>query len=395
VNRAAAFALLIALAGARVSYAQLPSIKGYYLNVPVWSDSTPFAIGGFGDINRLRFMTRPALGPLSLEVAYEHLVTYNQREAAARSGGALGVIVPGGGEWLDLQWTIKESDHVVWGHRFDRLNLEWAPVEPLDLALGRQTISWATTLILTPADPFIPFDPSDPFREFRAGVDALRVQAFPGPLSDLDFVVRPSKTPVGETLTLAGRGRTVWWNWEVSAWAGMLHDEPATAVGAAGSVGSLALRTEASLREEDDDLVFRGTVGLDRLFNAFDRDLFVVLEYQHDGFGASSAEDLSRVIGSDPFARGELQVLGRDEIAAQSSYQVHPLWSTGLLLLWNLNDGSALLAPSVSYSASNEVTLRGGLFLGLGDDTAGGQGELPSEYGIVPTFLYVSLTAFF
>ncbi|NNG16337.1 MAG: hypothetical protein HKM89_07645, partial [Gemmatimonadales bacterium] len=176
MSRALAIVLLVFLAGVRASPGQVPSVRGYYLNVGLWSDSTPFNAGGLGDVNRLRLMTRPVLGPVDFEVAYEQVFTYSQRRA---DGSARGLVVPRGGEWVKLQWDLEETDHVVWRHRFDRLNATWAPDDWLEITAGRQTISWATTLILGPADPFIPFDPSDPFREYRAGVDALRLQIFP------------------------------------------------------------------------------------------------------------------------------------------------------------------------------------------------------------------------
>ncbi len=406
MKRASILALAVALFGASHSYAQLPSVRGYYLNVPLYSDSTPLADGGLGDLQRLRLMTSPTVGPVDLEIAYEHLLSYSQRAVSAPVGAILGGLTPGGGEYWDLQWTIEETDHWLWRHRFDRLNLNVAATDGLEVTFGRQTISWATTLFLTPADPFVPFDPADPFREYRAGVDALRIQVYPGPLSDLDFVVRPMKTPEGETITLLARGRTVWKAWEVSAWAGVLHNGPAGAVGAAGALGGNAVRAELSLREGDEDLALRGTVGIDRLYNLFSRDLYVVLEYQHDEFGASSADELLDVVLSEPFARGEMQVLGRDEVAGQAVYQAHPLLSASLLALWNVNDMSTLIVPSAVYSLSNEVTIQCGMYLGLGDEvseTAHPPGTvipleaagLPSEYGIAPTTVWLALTAFF
>ncbi len=395
MNKRAALALLFTLLGAADSRAQkLPEIRGYYLNVPLYSDSTQFAIGGFGDLQRLRLMTESALGPFDLDVAYEHLLSYSQRAVSAPVGSIIGGLTPGGGEWLDLQWTIDESDHWLWRHRFDRLTLTYAGDE-FEATVGRQTISWATTLFLTPADPFMPFDPADPFREYRGGVDAIRFQAFPGALSDIDLVLRMSETGVGETLTALARGRTVWRGWEVSAWAGALHESAAAALGAAGSVGPIALRAELSVRDEADELIFRGTIGADTRVEAFDRDLYLVLEYQHDEFGAAGSDELLGVVFSEPLARGELQVLGRDEVAAQAAYQLHPLLGTSLLLLCNLNDPSALIFPGASYSLSNEVTLQGGIYLGLGDGTPDSEFEIPSEYGIVPTTVYLSLTAFF
>jgi len=403
VKRLPYLVLAVALLEVPASYAQIPTVRGYYLNVPLWSDSTPLGVGGLGNLQRLRLMTTPRLGSVELEIAYEHLLSYSERVASQPAGAILGGLTPGGGEYWSLQWTIEESDHWLWRHRFDRLYVKVAPDDALEVGFGRQTISWATTLFLTPADPFTPFDPADPFREYRAGVDALRIQVYPGPLSDLDFVVRPLEGPAGQTITLLTRGRSVWRSWEISVWAGVLHNGPAGALGFSGAVGTTALRGELSLRE-DDDLVLRGTLGIDRRYSLFDRDLYLVLEYQHDDFGASNASDLLNVVLSDPFARGEMQVLGQDELAGQASYQVHPLLSASLLTLWNLSDTSALLAPTAAYSISNETILQAGAYLGLGKDLTEPPGPippaappaaLPSEYGITPTTVWLSVTAFF
>ncbi len=395
--RAAVLAATIALLGGHPLSAQIPAVRGYYLNVALWSDSTVLTPGGFGDLQRLRFMTAPDLGPLTFDLAYEHLLSYSERATGALGGVLVAGVAPGGGEWLDLDWTLKETDHWLWRHRVDRLNVRIAAADFLEITAGRQTISWATTLFLTPADPFVPFDPADPFREYRAGVDAVRLQAYPGPLSELELVARLVDTPIGELLTVLGRGRTTWRGWEVSAWGGALHEEPALGLGATGGVGKVALRGEASLRmDENDDPVLRGTAGLDTRFTVRGRDLYLVLEYQRDGFGAGSERELGSVLLSDPFARGELQVLGRDVGAGQAVYQIHPLLALDLLILGNLGDPSVLLAPGATYSASNEVTLRAGFFLGLGDDELGAlPTTLPSEFGVVPAILYLSGSAFF
>lgn len=397
MSRTRAIVLFLILAGVRALPGQLPSVRGYYLNVGLWSDSTPFALGGLSDVNRLRFMTRPALGPVGVELAYEHVFTYSERRA---DRSVQGFVAPRGGDWVKLGWDLEDSEHVAWRHRFDRLNAAWAPDDWLEITAGRQTISWGTTLILSPADPFVPFDPSDPFREYRAGVDALRLQVFPSPLSDVDLVVRPSKVRIGdrvidETVTLLGRGRAVWRGWEVSGWAGVLHDRAAGAVGAAGGLGQIAIRAELSVRDESDDVAVRGAIGIDSRLDLFDRDFYFSLEYQHDELVASGPAGLLQAASSDAFLRGELQTLSQDVAAAQLSYQVHPLWSTTLLVLWSLTDQSALVSPGASYSASNELTLRAGLFAGLGDDMASSREGIPSEYGITPTLLYLSASLFF
>jgi hypothetical protein len=343
-------------------------------------------------------MMSPDIGPLRTDVAYEqalNLVTDPALGLTPSLGEA-----QAGVEWLPLQWTIAEGERASWRHRFDRL-LITAPVgRSAEITAGRQTISWATSLIFTPADPFAPFDPADPFREFRAGVDAVRLQGFSGAFTELDFVFRPADTRAGTTITALGRITTATGPWEISGWAGVLHDGGATSAAATLTAAGTAFRGEAELRWPDD--VVRFSIGADRSFPLAGRD---VLEYQRDGYGATDPDDYLDVLLSDPYSRGEMQVIGRNETAIQTSWQASPLVTTDFLTIWNMDDGSFLLSPAASYSVSNEVYVRGGFFFGIGANErridAPFVPEEPSialpgsEYGIVPSSLYLSLTAFF
>ena len=380
------------LASARAGVAQIGPLSGYALNVAGLSGSSLFSAGGASDFQRLRLMLAPAAGPLRLEAAYEQLFLYQQRP-----GAALTALTPGAagasGEWLDLDWTLAQRADVLWRHRFDRLDLALAG-GGYEIRVGRQAISWATTLLLTPADPFAPFDPSDPFREYRSGVDAARVQVFPGPFSSVDVVVRPLRTARGRTLIAAARGKVKLGSLDLSAWGGVAYGDPAAAVGATGAVAGAAWRVEASVREDSTRAaVVRAAAGLDRRWTVFGRDLYAIVEIQHDGFAAGRAADLTPLLLSAPLQRGELQVLGRDVVAAEATYQVHPLVSAELLTLWDLGDGSLIVAPGASLSASNDVTLRAGAYLsaGRGASPAG----LGSEFGAVPRFGYLSASLFF
>lgn len=367
-------------------------ISAYVQTVPLWSDATGPGDSDVQSFNRLRLSVNQPVGVVSIGVAYEHVATIRRR--ATVSGIGVGE-VPGGGEVLDLQWTIADKAHGLWQHRFDRLHVGWSPLAGLELIAGRQAVSWGTTLLLTPADPFVPFNPADPFREFRAGVDAARVRMYPSPLSEVDLVVRPTDTVVGREVTALGRGLTTWQSWELSGWGGTLYGDVAGAIGAAGSLGAFAVRGEAVLREQQGRTAFRGTVGVDRLSQVKQRDLYVIVEYQRDGLGAANVEQYLGVLQSDTFRRGEHQVLGRDETVVQVSYQLRPLWSLGGLWIWNLNDRSALISPSVAYSLSDDSALTGGVYLGVGNDEVTVTRLVPSEYGPAGTVAFASLSWYF
>jgi hypothetical protein len=391
VPRRLALLGLIALAAAPPLAAQR-GFRGYGLNVLLGAADGPFNDAGLQDLQRLRLMFTPSRGTVTLDLAYEQLLTLTSTSGFQVLGSALGQPA-GAGDWLPIQGTIAEGGHASWRHRVDRLSLKVA--RPLgELVVGRQPVSWATTLFLTPADPFAPFDPADPFREYRAGVDAAQVRVFPSAMSELNAVVRPATFDSVTTMTALARGRVAVGRIELMAWGGVLHDRGAGALAATVSVGGAVVRSEAALRRDGNTTVIRVAAGADRSVEIAGRTLYVLAEYQHDGFGAAGASDLPALLGSAPYRRGELQVLGSDEAMAQVTYRVHPLVQVEAFTLWNLGDASVLLGPAVAYDPLASLGLRLGAFLGLGAGrTAAG---LPgSEYGAVPTAAYLSGSYFY
>ena len=402
---ASACAIVAVLLGAtpEVAWAQPPGLSGHYLNLWTRAGSSVLGPAGGSGFQRLRAMWRGGVGPARADFAYEHTL-------ALREAGALGAQfltaaagAGGGGDWLSLGGDLHEAEGLHWRHRIDRLNVTFDLGDDADLTVGRQPVSWATTLFLTPADPFSPFDPADPFREYRTGVDAVRLRYYRGAFTQFEVVARPARLgAVGsgdcdETLTLLGRATTSAGGWDVAGWAGLLHDTFGASASVSGSLGLWALRAEAVVRDLEGGLAARGTVGLDRSFVLGGRDLYVVVEVQRDGLGAASADDLLGVATGRAYAQGEMQVLGRHAAAVQLSWQLHPLVSASSLALASLRDGSFLVGPGLSYSVTQSTGLRLGAYAGAGEEaTQDGAGLRPrSEYGSVPIFIFLSTSFFF
>ena len=121
--------LVLLLVAGRSVEAQPGPITGYVQTVPLWSDATALTDSDLKSFNRLRLSIDQPVGPVSIGAAYEHVVT--NRLGSLVSGIGIGA-VPSGGEALDLQWTIADDDHVLWQHRFDRLQVGWSPVAGME-----------------------------------------------------------------------------------------------------------------------------------------------------------------------------------------------------------------------------------------------------------------------
>jgi len=393
-RRGAAVLLAGALLFPGTATGQKLGLRGYALGVGTYSGESALSEGGSTQLARLRLMPELPTGAFTLDIAYEHLL------ARSPVDGGFSVTAPGGTtagstDWLPLDHTIRTTSRTTWRSRFDRLSVGFE-AGPLTVTAGRQAISWATTLFLTPADPFAPFDPSDPFREYRGGVDALRVQAFTGPFSEIDVVVRGADGPDGETVTALARYQTSRGVWAFGGWGGVVHEEFSGALFTTGAVGSTALRAEVVIRERPGDgAAFRGSFGADRQLLVDGKDGLVLVEIQYDDFGAAESSDLLDVISSNAFLRGEMQTLGRWTGVAQTSLQVHPLVGLDALALVNLTDGSTLFGPGLSWSASGSVSVRAGAFFGFGSEELDPLAGLVSEYGVVPGTGYIAASWYF
>ncbi len=376
--------------------AQQPGLSGYYLNVATHVQESVLGPAGASDVQRLRLMWNSSPGPVRLDAAYEQTLTLRQAGTpGAQLFTAAGAV--SGGDWLSLGGDFHSGERAEWRHRFDRLNLRVDLGASADLTVGRQPVSWATTLVLTPADPFSPFDPADPFREYRIGVDAARLRYYRGAFTQFEVVARPARIGERETLTLLGRASTNAAGWDLGGWAGVVHDTFGAAGFLSGAVGLWALRAEAAVRDLEGRTSLRAAIGLDRTFLVAERDLYIVIEYQHDGLAAASPDQLLATATSRAFAQSEMQVLGRDTGVMQLSYALHPLVSASALWLGSLRDGSFLVSPGLGYSATESLALRLGAFLGVGDDPVarGSAWTLTSEYGALPRVLFVSANWFF
>jgi hypothetical protein len=388
----ALLAVAILLAPAALRAQETDWLRGYGLELAGATRSSAFGAGGVFDVARLRLETTPRHGPFGVDLAYEQTLSYAGHPGA-------GVIALGGGaalgDWLPLDWTGYDGRHTRWRHRLDRLSLGFS-AGAVSLTVGRQPVSWATTLLLTPDDPFAPFSPEDPFREYRIGVDAARLQWYPSPFSQVEVVVRPAAFAAETTWTALARTKATIAGWDLSLWGGRLHDRPAVSAGVTRTLGGWGVRGSFSVRRPGgDSTVLRGAVGVDRRVSVAGRDLYFILEYQHDDYGAASRSALVPVALSLPEQRGELQVLGRDVLAANATFQWHPLLGLELLLLGDLRDGSAVAAPAVSWSAGSDLTLRGGVYLAAGRRARPAGTGIGSEFGELPATGYVSLSVFF
>jgi hypothetical protein len=140
---------------------------------------------------------------------------------------------------------------------------------------------------------------------------------------------------------------------------------------------------------------------------------YLFLEYHYNGAGAADATDYRYLAGTPAYTAGAVYLLGRHYVIPGVTWPATPLWSVTGSVLWNLSDGSALIAPVVEYNARENLYLSAGAFVGIGpvpawDPVPGSQPVVgsglildpvstifSSEFGAYPDTYYASIRYYY
>lgn len=276
-----------------------------------------------------------------------------------------------------LTWEQHDSSASRAALGADVMNLQYRGTA-LDVNLGRQPVSLATTFYFVPNDLFAPFAAHSFFRTYRPGVDGLRADLRLAPLSQLTVLAVLAYAPDSDsangwsrgpewsrTALLAGYNRE-WRGFGWSLLGGTFSDRTLVGGGLQGELFDwLGVRAEGHYALEERSGAGEGgrfAVGIEhRHADNFDWQL----EYYYNGYcnGAATYQD-------------------RYYAALGMGYQFTPLLTGGLVALADLSDGSQLLSANLLYSLSDEAELALTVVLPRGRQPAGagpGFGSQPRQ----------------
>ncbi len=349
---------------------------------------------------------------LSYEVHLVQTHTY-------RSGGFTGA---GSGDlryraW-DATWDWWQNDRQTATLFVDRLAARWS-LPAADITVGRQAITFGKAYFWNPLDVFLPFDPNQFDRDYKPGVDALRVDLPQGSFSGITLVGAWGRE-LGADGSYVGGDRTVdasWYGsavlgrfftnlsgWDVSVQGGKIYGGYQLGGGAVGEIGPLQIRAEgAYLWALDTDPLPPPFTG-QRLIE--DHATFVLggghrfasslnLEVEHFVNGAGDPDNL-------PLSLLRLQAgttlhLSRHITGLLLGYELSPLLRGQLATLYSWSDSSFQLQPSLAWSLSDNADFLLGANLNQGERPAVGEGGVvpESEFGSFPDLLFVEVKLYF
>ncbi|MCO4747357.1 MAG: hypothetical protein KC912_21335 [Proteobacteria bacterium] len=328
-------------------------------------------------------------------------------------------------EVLKLTYTPDLGSGMVFQGRVDRLVLS-AKLPHVDVALGRQPISFGTGYFFTPMDLVNPFHPATIDTEYKPGVDALRIDAYAGVSSKMTLAVAyagddvligeeaDTDDDIVEDLVLAASGQATVGVSDILGFAGLVHGEPVFGLGTISAIGPIGVHAEATLTlPKDDDVFVRGVAGADWRPG---QTTTLMGEFYVQSFGAIEPADYLDITSNPRFLRGELWQMGRYYAALSVSQEITSLIMGNVAVIGNLTDPSGLVVAGLSWSVADNAALGAGAYIGAGKkpelvdlslDMSSGTPSIAmptddvlaesvqSEFGLYPKSFYLQMKTYF
>ncbi|MBI2427829.1 MAG: hypothetical protein HYV29_03375 [Ignavibacteriales bacterium] len=276
----------------------------------------------------------------------------------------------------DIVWWNTHSS--VAHSELDRFYVD-ATYEKFQFTLGRQRVAWGTALAWNPTDLFNPLSILDFDYEERPGVDAIRGQYFMSEVSKVEIALKPGKTK--SRSVIAGKILLNQWNYDFHILGGAHGENPFFGAEWAGDIAGAGFRGEAAIRRIGDEtkILFPSLNATWSTSAVLSADYtFANNTYLHTEI-LFSDQGVTRNAAAFLPASLSLGLLSpaRWSLFQELSFDVHPLVRLSGFIIYNLNDASSALVPSVSWSALEnfDVTLFGLIFSGDALTEYGGYGQ--------------------
>ncbi len=311
---------------------------------------------------------------------------------------------------LDASWNVLDrgrSQSTVFFDRFNaKISFDWG-----DVTSGRQAITFGKTYFWNPLDVFFPFDATQFDRDYKPGVDALRIDIPLGLFSGINVVgAAGPKVGISQEMQSGNNPQDASWygsallarlftnasGWDFSFQGGKIYGGWHLGAGVVGDLGPVQIRAEAAqflaVQSEPLPLPLKGDLyndnfqGVFGLGHRFENRLSLDFEYFYNGAG--DPNHLNAGLVRTEF--GSSLQMSRHLMGLMVRYEFTPIVVGQLAAISSLSDGSTQLQPLLTVSLSNEMDLLFGAMLNFGPPPKGigPELEIRSEFGTQPDIFF-------
>lgn len=366
--------IAVCLLGPGAARGQL-TVGGYAKSLAIRSQSFFTRAPFFLDLNRFRLQGRVAGRRLQAEA-------WLDTEVLAGSfldtpDEALALALPRTTR-LDLDWTLVRRGRLLARQRLFRAFVTLDAGRAL-VTVGRQRVAWGTGFVWTPTDLLNPVSPTAVERDEKGGVDALYVDLSLGALSRLEAVA--ALGPPGGRGSAAVRATGHLGETDVAVMAGAFRGDRVVGGDFATYVGDAGVRGEAALTRTRDGRTYARAV-LNADYN-FPGGYYGFVELHHNGAGTRDRHryDTAALVS------GTLFNVAREYGAVSLTRALSPLVSGSVYALFNLNDGSGLAGPALTWSVAQNLELFAAAYVFYG--------AKDSEFGALENVYFGALQWYF
>ncbi|WP_394834241.1 hypothetical protein LVJ94_47860 [Pendulispora rubella] len=330
---------------------------------------------------------------------------------------------------LNLTGVWASSDQAAAAVFVDRLSMKLA-LPWFDVTVGRQPINFSKAYFWSPLDLFLPFSPRTIDREYKGGIDALRVDVPLGEASGINVVAAPGSQlrfdPATATLVTPSfaevdldasaaivRGFTNVRGFDFSLQGGSIVGGWHVGGGVAGEILGIGVRAEAAyfVSRDTSTLALPAAGGAPptaiRIFTdhpdfvlgferRFESSLYLSFEYFYNGAVPGNGDYLTPTIQS---TLGGVTNLSRHLVGGVVTYDIRPTLIGKLSSVVGIASApSVLIGPSIDWSITENVDLTGGALISIGahpDYSRGPAPVLQSEFGSYPNVYFLQFKCYF
>lgn len=316
--------------------------------------------------------------------AHYQLIAIRSESIAALTGAGiaggldfLGPAIPTDDRRLmNLTDVIHQSGDSSVVQRLDRFWFGYSS-EKLVVRAGRQALSWGNGLFYAPMDLINPFDPATVDTEYKSGDDMLYGQYLRDSGDDLQAATVIRRDPSNGNVAPDEASSALKYHGFAAAFEYDLllaenYGDPVLGVGISRGIGGAVAGADLVLTQSDNSTYAELVANLGYSWVFAGRNMTGSVEYYFNEFGSRGDVDIADLAQHpelyERLLRGQQFTLGRNYIAGSVSIEMSPLWTLTPVLLANIDDPSALLQVTSSYSLSNNTTLLANFNLPLGAD---------------------------
>jgi len=274
-------------------------------------------------------------------------------------------LIGGNYNLADLDILLWNSQSSVGYTEIDRL---WADCNlgQWQITLGRQRLALGTNLVWNPTDIFNPYSVLDFDYEERPGFDGVHVQYYLGPLSKIEFAVKPGRT--SETSAAVAAITTNIFEYDFHILVANRSELWLLGGSWAGDIAGAGFRGEATFSQKPlqifqglydhtktDGIMSTAAVSVDYTFPS---SFYIHVESLYNSAGVTQDAGLFAL---------QSQKLGllspaRWSLFTEAAYDITPLLRGSFITILNPTDRSYVLVPSLTWSALTNLDL---MFLSL------------------------------